>query len=90
MTEYGPLRTTKVDSYGTEWWMYLDHENLPYTTRSDHRTDCGDIVPMGTEVIATRRGSQLFLTLSDGRRIILPKETIIVGAKLDPSIPLCA
>lgn len=68
--EQGPLRRILPKFHVWPSWAYLDHGPIPYVTLSDHRSETGRIIPLGTSCVVERKGGQLIHTL-EGDRIVL-------------------
>lgn len=73
--ELGPLRPSCITEQERAkllpGWAYGDHDDLPFTTTSDHRSTLGKIIPAGTACLARRQSGIITLTTRDGHVIVL-------------------
>lgn len=87
--EVGPLRPSDLSeserTHMPPHWAWLNHDALPYETRSDHRAQDGRIVSRGTATLTERSDRWLIMHLLDGRTVQLVGERYCIPI---PEAPL--
>jgi hypothetical protein len=89
--EYGPLRYVKPTFHVWPSWAYVDHAPFHYVTASDHRSESGMIVPLGTSCLVARSQGKISMTFPDrpyGTVNLDPLEWAIEGAPIIDCVEL--